>query len=274
MKTTNFMLRTLSGFIYIAVVIFSILFHHAAFALVIGILALLALFEFYRLTLEKQFPFSYIGLLLGLMVYLFSASLFLKDFQIPVPTNLSWLFLSPYLLILLGLNNSKKNAFKETAMLIMGLVYVIAPMALLLGIYFLDKTRQDIPLVLGIFILFWVNDTGAYLVGKKFGKNLLFPAISPKKTWEGFVGGLFFCVLLGYFISLFNHSIQLKEWIIVSVLVGTFGLLGDLAESQLKRNANVKDSGNIMPGHGGILDRFDGFLIAVPIIYLYLVSVL
>jgi len=274
MKTTNFMLRTLSGFIYIAVVIFSILFHPAAFALVIGIFALLALFEFYRLTLEKQFPFSYIGLLLGLMVYLFSASLFLKDFQIPVPTNLSWLFLSPYLLILLGLNNSKKNAFKETAMLIMGLVYVIAPMALLLGIYFLDKTRQDIPLVLGIFILFWVNDTGAYLVGKKFGKNLLFPAISPKKTWEGFVGGLFFCVILGYFISLFNHSIQLKEWIIVSVLVGTFGLLGDLAESQLKRNANVKDSGNIMPGHGGILDRFDGFLIAVPIIYLYLVSVL
>lgn len=274
MKTTNFILRTLSGFIYIAVVIFSILLHPAAFALIIGVFALLALYEFYRLTIEKQFPISYIGLLLGLMVYLLSASLFLKDFQIPVPTNLSWLFLAPYLLILLGLNNSKKNSFKETAMLIMGLVYVIAPMALLLGTYFLDKTKQGIPLVLGIFILFWVNDTGAYLVGKKFGKNLLLPAISPKKTWEGFVGGLLFCVLSAYFISRFNFTIDLKDWIIVSVLVGIFGLLGDLAESQLKRNANVKDSGNIMPGHGGILDRFDGFLIAVPILYIYLVSVL
>lgn len=125
-------------------------------------------------------------------------------------------------------------------------------------------------LLLGAFILVWVNDTGAYLVGKNFGKQKLFPSVSPKKTVEGFLGGLLFSCIVSYFIAKFTGTLDSTNWLILSIIVSVFGTLGDLIESKFKRQANVKDSGVIMPGHGGLLDRLDSIIFATPFIYLFL----
>jgi len=125
-------------------------------------------------------------------------------------------------------------------------------------------------ILLGSFILVWVNDTFAFLVGKNFGKQKLFSSISPKKTVEGFLGGLFFACVSSYFIAKFTHTLDFSNWLILSIIISVFGTLGDLIESKYKRQANVKDSGVIMPGHGGLLDRLDSILFAAPFIYLFL----
>jgi phosphatidate cytidylyltransferase len=126
-------------------------------------------------------------------------------------------------------------------------------------------------IILGAFILVWTNDTFAYLIGKNFGKQKLFPSISPKKTVEGFLGGLFFACVASYFIATFTETtLSFNHWLILSIIISVFGTLGDLIESKFKRQANVKDSGIIMPGHGGLLDRFDSIVFAAPFIYLFL----
>lgn len=125
-------------------------------------------------------------------------------------------------------------------------------------------------ILLGAFILVWINDTFAYLVGKSIGKQKLFPRISPKKTVEGFLGGLLFACIASYFIAIFTKTLDVNSWLILSVIVSVIGTIGDLIESKFKRQANVKDSGAIMPGHGGLLDRFDSIIFAAPFIYLFL----
>lgn len=125
-------------------------------------------------------------------------------------------------------------------------------------------------ILLGAFILVWVNDSFAYLVGKNFGKQKLFPSISPKKTVEGFLGGLLFACISSYFIAKYTYTLGSSEWLILAIIVSVFGTLGDLIESKYKRQAGVKDSGVIMPGHGGLLDRLDSIIFAAPFIYLFL----
>lgn len=125
-------------------------------------------------------------------------------------------------------------------------------------------------ILLGTFILVWVNDSFAYLVGKNFGKQKLFPSISPKKTVEGYLGGLFFACISSYFIAKYSHTFEFTIWLVLAIIVSVFGTLGDLIESKYKRQANVKDSGVIMPGHGGLLDRLDSVIFAAPFIYLFL----
>ena len=134
-------------------------------------------------------------------------------------------------------------------------------------------TTFSFQIIIGFFILLWSSDTGAYLAGRFFGKHKLFERISPKKTWEGSIGGGVLSLIAAYVISLFFHNIELKDWMILAIITVVGGGLGDLVESMHKRNLNVKDSGNLLPGHGGILDRFDGLFIAVPFIYAYLIIV-
>ena len=121
-----------------------------------------------------------------------------------------------------------------------------------------------------LFVLIWSSDSFAYFSGRLFGKHKMAPKISPKKTWEGFAGGVVLTLILGFFIE--NYFPELRgNWMVVGFLVATFAPLGDLVESQLKRSFGVKDSGNIIPGHGGVLDRLDSFIICVPVIYLYFI---
>lgn len=125
-------------------------------------------------------------------------------------------------------------------------------------------------ILLGVFILAWVNDSFAFLLGKNFGKQKLFPRISPKKTVEGFLGGLFFASIASYFISRYTQTLDFSNWLIMAIIMSVFGTIGDLIESKFKRQADVKDSGVIMPGHGGLLDRLDSVIFASPFVYLFL----
>lgn len=124
--------------------------------------------------------------------------------------------------------------------------------------------------MISILIIIWVNDSFAFLLGKNFGKRKLFVSVSPKKTQEGFIGGFAVALLSAYVISHFNNDFTLVNWLVIAFIVSVIGTIGDLVESKFKRQANIKDSGNIMPGHGGILDRLDSLLFVAPFVYLYI----
>ena len=160
------------------------------------------------------------------------------------------------------------NAIKDIAISMMGIAYVAIPISLLNVIYFAYSQK----ILLATFIFIWINDTGAYCVGSAIGKHRLFEKVSPKKSWEGFWGGLVFCVIaawLMYNCNEFFNGPDLLVWIGFGLIVSIFATLGDLGESLIKRTLKVKDSGSLLPGHGGILDRIDSLLIVAPSILVY-----
>ncbi len=154
-----------------------------------------------------------------------------------------------------------------------GLVYVLVPLSLIPFICFLNG-HYDYRLMFGFFILLWTYDSFAYITGILIGKHRIFPSISPKKSWEGFAGGLLFSMSMAYVVSLVYPVLSFPEWIGVAFIIVVTGTLGDFIESAMKRNAGVKDSGKFLPGHGGILDRFDSVLFSVPFVYLYLALII
>lgn len=166
-----------------------------------------------------------------------------------------------------------RELYFENGKLIFTVVYVTLPFAFALALpkfSTLDTTKSFTLEVFMLFVLIWSSDTFAYLTGKFFGKHKMAPRISPKKTWEGFAGGVVLTLILGFFVEQYFPELR-GNWMMVGFLVSVFAPLGDLVESQLKRSFAVKDSGNIIPGHGGVLDRLDSFIICAPVIYLYFI---
>lgn len=161
--------------------------------------------------------------------------------------------------------------YYDSGKLIFTVIYTALPFCFALGLPKFSSFDDHFSLeVMFLFILIWSSDTFAYLVGKFFGKHKMAPKISPKKTWEGYAGGVVLTLILSYFIE-HNQPGLRGNWMVVGFLIAAFAPVGDLVESQLKRNFGVKDSGNIIPGHGGLLDRLDSFLICVPVVYLYFI---
>ena len=189
-----------------------------------------------------------------------------------------WSFILLFILIHFGcwyefvrlINKINPAFFKSVISL--GLFYITLPvlLILLMGTNSLSGIDEGFPRALpcGIIFSIWINDTMAYLVGSFIGKNPM-SKISPKKTWEGTIGGIILCVIVIVLIGNATGSYSLQSWIIISLFCGVFGTFGDLLESKIKRMASVKDSGSLMPGHGGFLDRFDSLLIAIPFVFLY-----
>ena len=166
-----------------------------------------------------------------------------------------------------------KELYFENGKLIFTVVYLALPFGFALGLpkfSTLDTEKTFTLEVFMLFVLIWSSDTFAYLTGKFFGKHKMAPKISPKKTWEGFAGGVVLTLVLGFFVEKYFPELR-GNWMIVGLLVSIFAPLGDLVESQLKRSFAVKDSGNIIPGHGGVLDRLDSFIICAPGVYLYFI---
>ncbi len=260
--------RLLSGIIYIVLLIASLFWQHALIIL-FYIFGLVCMGEFKKLIgLNSFFPYIVFSILYFGFSYwkLFSDAdeVFNEGSQI-----LLTLSVFVELLLIKDLFSEKTIPLFESKRFIITTFYLSSAFVFLISIANFQNTFTPL-ILLGSFILVWVNDTFAYIVGKNFGKQKLFSSISPKKTVEGFLGGLFFACVASYFIGHFIGILTFNNWLILSIIISVFGTLGDLIESKFKRQANVKDSGVIMPGHGGLLDRLDSIIFAAPFIFLYL----
>ncbi len=173
---------------------------------------------------------------------------------------------------IISLFQKRTFPFNDIAYTFLGIAYVTLPFFLFSKLGFMEGTF-NYALPLGFLILLWTNDTGAYLAGRSFGKRKLFERISPKKTWEGFFGGLILAIVAAVNLEKYFGDLPLWQWISIAAIISIVGTLGDLVESMLKRSLHVKDSGNILPGHGGFLDRFDGLLLAAPMVYVFLLLI-
>lgn len=250
--------RALSGIVYIALLISATLYNKLTFELLFGIFLLLAAYEFSKLI---KFPIS-LGIIIALIA---NISLFWARDLLPI--NSIALF-GCIILILLAIELFTKRLFTQTfgTKVILLLGYVVAPF---LALQYLPYQGEEYKpeIIISILVLIWTNDTFAYIVGKQFGKRKLLERISPKKTIEGFLGGIVFAVIAAIVLKQFFNDLNAISLISSAIFVGIFGTIGDLVESHFKREAKVKDSGNIMPGHGGILDRLDSLIFIAPFLY-------
>lgn len=264
----NFWTRTLSGAVYVALVVASLLLGLKYFIPLFAFITAVCLWEYLNVEIDEGGPAKILGIIGGTLLFIISAYALMG--MNGLLKYLPFLLALPFLVLLLGLFNPSASNFKATGAMLTAFFYIVLPFILLTGIQRWHIPGSGLSPLIGIFILFWVNDTGAYLSGRALGKHPLFPAVSPKKTIEGLIGGVLLCLLAAFILSKYALSFSLTEWMIIGTLVAVFGTLGDLVESMWKRKAGIKDSGSIMPGHGGLLDRFDGFFIALPAIHLYL----
>nr|WP_315198680.1 phosphatidate cytidylyltransferase [uncultured Flavobacterium sp.] len=269
--------RSISGAVYILLLIASIQYSIETFFVLFGVFLLIAVTEFCNLVhLNKIAP-----IIIACSFYFFFYKIaiaekgdgFLYILRYNRNFDLAVLFLSlivslKCIVFLFDNKNLKVDTFSKFAYLI---GYIILPFIIITKIPFGIKGYNP-NILISIFILIWTNDTFAYLVGKSIGKHKLFERISPKKTIEGFLGGIGFALIASYFISKYFLMLPEKNtyiWLIIAAIVGVFGTIGDLVESKFKRISEKKDSGNIMPGHGGILDRLDSVIFVAPIIFLF-----
>lgn len=260
--------RAISGALYISLLILCIYWQYALVVLFFGF-GLICMAEFKKLIqLESKAPYIVFTVMyVGFSIWCFASSRdagFNEAIQI-----LQVITIFVQLLLIKDLFSEKTIPLFTTKRFILTTFYLSSAFVFLILIAHHDYEFTPL-LLLGAFILVWVNDTGAYFIGKNFGKQKLFPRISPKKTVEGFLGGLFFASIASYFIAKFTGTLDFTYWLILSIIVSVFGTIGDLIESKFKRQANVKDSGVIMPGHGGLLDRLDSIIFVAPFFYLFL----
>jgi phosphatidate cytidylyltransferase len=255
--------RALSGIVYIAILLAATLYSPITFLILFGLFLLLSALEFCKLVNLSKIT-AVVLAILGFGLFALVVNLDFID-NILLATG-------AILVSLLLLNNlfSKEKPFKNdtTTKLVLLTGYIIIPFILLIKLPAINGDYNPY-LVIGAFVIIWINDTFAYIVGKLLGKRKLFERISPKKTVEGFAGGLVFAMIGSYILSLYYTFLSPLQWIISAVILVIFGTLGDLVESKFKRTAGVKDSGSIMPGHGGILDRLDSIIFAIPFLFLF-----
>lgn len=269
----NFLTRTLSGAVFVVLFLAGLLWHPIAYAAIFTFAVTVMMYEYIKITLG--------GSLKSAGVFsIFTGALTFVLFFLTQGCGLEskWLLVLPMAALCLPvivLYSKEKDTYAKSPFLLAGLLYIALPFALTNLIVFDPVTGAfDGKILLAVMIVIWTSDVGAYLfgmsLGQKFGKKL-FPSISPKKSWVGYWGGLLLSLVAGWTISRFGLvDFPAVHSVILALIINVTSTLGDLAESQLKRNFGVKDSGNIMPGHGGLLDRFDGALPAFPAAVLYI----
>ena len=267
----NLIVRSLSGIVFLAIVLGCIFLSPYAFLSLLLIICIGGMLEFYKLAaLRGVKPLDVWPALIGCLLILLA--FFVKLHKVP---TFGYVVLLPmlFLLFIAELFRKQENPIANIAWSVLGIIYIALPMALLAympvqpAMYGYVVYRPLI--VLNIFVLVWANDVGAYLLGMLLGRHKMAERISPKKTWEGFVGGLLCAVLVGWLLAYLEHM-SIGLWIGGALVIALTGVAGDLVASMLKRSVGVKDSGRMMPGHGGFLDRFDALFMAVPFIFTYL----
>jgi len=264
---SNLQLRVITAVVAVPLLLVGLYLSEWGYGIIFSGISLLCLREFYGLMAQNGAkPSTRRGLFLGALVL--GGVLCISAVGLPA----KWLSLIlPHVAILFihKLYRKDEQPIQDLAITFLGLIYTVLPFALLHLATFRNGTyHYQIPM--GILFLLWASDTGAYFAGRAFGKTKLFPSISPKKTWEGFVGGLLATTLVSGILWYSFHELKPEYWFILALFIVVAGTYGDLTESMFKRSLAIKDSGTALPGHGGFLDRFDGLLIALPFICAFL----
>ncbi|MBO0359509.1 phosphatidate cytidylyltransferase [Hymenobacter sp. BT186] len=282
---SNLSQRLLFGVLGAVLLLGSVWYSAWSFALFFGAVQMRMLWEFYRMMRHAGYkPAALLGGGISLVLfggtYVFHA---LADERFDIQDRwtqqliiycaVGVIIILPILLILREMyawprKNQDINPFANVGINLLGLLYVSLPMSLLNVVAFTGNGQYDYRRVFALLLLVWSSDIGAYAAGKTFGKHKLAPKISPGKTWEGAIGGFLLTLAMGWALGYLLPELSVTYRLVVAAVVAVFGPLGDLAESMLKRSVGVKDSGRIMPGHGGLLDRFDAFLFILPVLAL------
>jgi phosphatidate cytidylyltransferase len=278
----NFIVRTITGVIFVAAIVASFL-RPETMVLLFSIVTGLTIWEFTGLVNQRENVTvnRFICTVAG-VYFFFAMTYFCSDLYGGAAKSVVFI---PYLvtivyLMIAELYLKQADPIQDWAYTMLSQMYIALPFSLLNVLAFTATTNGVVTfntlLPLSIFIFLWVNDSGAYCVGSLLGRHKLFPRISPGKSWEGSIGGAVFVLIAAFAISYFLDGRMLNslEWLGLGLVVVVFGTWGDLVESLFKRTLGVKDSGNILPGHGGMLDRFDSSLMAIPaaVVYLYTLS--
>lgn len=279
MNLKNLLTRAGTGIIYILVILIGILCGRYSFLVVFGITLVISLFEFYRM-MEKDTSHDIskiFNILSGLFIYV-AAFLYLEQIsQKAFPLVCIIYFL---VLIVSSIAIRREDIFHSIIYSVFGQIYITLSLCVLMLFSYSFShetgtiTGYNKTPILALFVFLWVNDTAAYFIGSLIGKHKLMEHISPKKSTEGFFAGIFFTLIASLIFARTHPEFSILFWLGFALIVSVVGTLGDLFESLLKRTCNVKDAGNLIPGHGGILDRIDSLLIATPAVYLYLILTL
>lgn len=275
MNVNNLLIRSLSGLVFMAVMVGCILFHPVSYATLMVLITGVMTLEYFRIALKKGPLFAQILSVISVwMVFL----LFFLRMRYHIEAKWFLLMILPLTTVWVGLLYQKREkGYATSPYLFIPVFYIAFPFALTNLIAFDPNGNYEGKVILSLFILLWASDVGAYIFGLSFGQkngHKLFPSLSPKKSWEGFFGGLLTSLLTSYILYRFGWlPCSLIHCLALSLLLHVFGVWGDLAESQFKRHFEVKDSGKIMPGHGGLLDRFDCVLLSFPIAIAYLIFI-
>lgn len=267
----NFIIRAITGIVFVALLIIATCFNPFTFAAFFSLLLMLAMYEYNKLVKIDRALIRISNVLGG--VYLFLSVFFFSGGYI------GYMVFFPYILFIIALlfielYNKNGHLLEEVGACLGGQIYIAAFISVANLLVFTpslsEQSVQFTPYnLLAVFVVIWLNDTGAYLIGSTMGKHRLFERISPKKSWEGFFGGIIISVLAAYFIAPYIHVNQIAA-VGFALLISLVATMGDLVESMVKRIANVKDAGNILPGHGGILDRIDGAIPSIPVAYMFI----
>ncbi len=259
--------RAITGLFFVIIMLGSLFCGSYIFTGFYIFLSLVCLMEFFGLVKTTGIrPHRTIGYIAALIIFASVAGKYFFQFET------KWLLINIPIffgIFILELFKKSKIPFSNIAYTFLGLIYTIIPFVFFHNIAFLSGS-YNYHLALSFLLMLWANDTGAYIFGLNFGRHRLFERHSPKKTWEGFIGGIFTSFLVAFILSYFFKEYNYYEWMGVALLISCFGTMGDLIESMFKRSIEIKDSGSILPGHGGLLDRFDGLFLSAPAVFVYL----
>lgn len=269
----NLIPRAISGLIYAILIYFGTTGHPWIFMGLMAVFLGFCLYEYISITELSGKLYIILSIIGAALIFYFFSDYLLGQYSAFVMESIS--FAGPILFLMAAytIMFSTNELYLEFGKATVGLIYTAVPfgLALTLPKINLELGKEVIsPEILYIFILIWISDTMAYLVGSSIGKTKFVPKISEKKTWEGLIGGAVFTILAGFIIHKYFLPDSRFNWIIIGFIVAIFAPIGDLVESKLKRSFNAKDSGNLIPGHGGFLDRLDSFIFVIPMVYLYI----